>query len=80
MSAIDTILNSMRGRHISKTRQASVKTLPVWLLAWRWYCRCIDYNRSRQQLRKLSDHQLADIGLDRKKANQEADRWPKLRV
>jgi len=80
MGSIDTILNSMRGQHLDQTHQAPVNTLPVWLLAWRWYCRCIDFNRSRRQLRDLSDHQLADIGVNREQAKLEADRWPKLRV
>lgn len=80
MGAIDTILNSMRGQHFDQTCPAPVKTLPVWVLAWRWYCRCVDFNRSRRQLRGLSDHQLADIGMDREKADREADRWPKLKV
>ena len=80
MGAMDTILNSMRGQHLNQTRQSPVKTLPVWLLVWRWYCRCVDFNRSREQLRDLSDHELADIGISREQAMTEADRWPKLRV
>ena len=80
MGAIYTILNSMRGQHLSQTRPAPVKTLPVWLRAWRWYCRYVDFNRSRQQLRSLSDHELADIGITREQAMTEAERWPKLRV
>ena len=77
MGAIDTILNSMRGQHFDQTRYAPVKTLPFWMRAWRWYSRCIDYNRSRRQLRDLSDHQLTDIGINREQAILEADRWPK---
>ena len=80
MGAIDTILNSMRGQHPGQTRPAPVKTLPRWLLAWRWYCRFVDFNRSRRQLRDMSDHQLADIGISREQATAEADRGPKLRV
>jgi uncharacterized protein YjiS (DUF1127 family) len=80
MGSIDTILNSMRGHHLNQTRQAPVKTLPVWQLVWRWYCRCIDFNRSRRELRDLSDHELADIGISREQAMTEADRWLKLRV
>ena len=79
MGAIDTILNSMRGQHLNHTSQAPVKTLPVWLLAWRWYCRCIEFNRSRRQLRNLSDYELADIGITREQATAEAERWPRLR-
>ncbi len=80
MGAIDTILNSMRGQHLNQTRPAPVKALPAWLLAWRWYCRYVDFHRSRRQLRDLSDHELADIGISREQASAEADRWPKLRV
>ncbi len=80
MGAIDTILNSMRGQHLGQTRPVPVKTLPVWLVVWRWYCRYVDFNRSRRQLRNLSDHELADIGITREQATAEADRWPKLRV
>ncbi|WP_337660535.1 DUF1127 domain-containing protein [Anderseniella sp. Alg231-50] len=80
MGAIDTILNSMRGHHLNQTNHAPVKTRPVWLVVWRWYCRCIDFNRSRRQLRDLSDHELADIGISREQAMTEADRWPKLKL
>lgn len=80
MGAIDTMLNSMRGEHLNHTQQASVKTLPRWMLAWRWYCRCVEFNRSRRQLLGLSDHELADIGISRERAILEAGRWPKLRV
>ncbi len=80
MGAIDTILNSMRGQHFGHTRPAPVKALPAWLLAWRWYCRYVDFNRSRRQLRNLSDHELADIGISREQATAEAGRWPRLRV
>jgi len=80
MGSIDTILDSLRGQHLDETTQAPVKSIPLWLLAWRWYCRCLHYNRSRRHLRDLSDHQLADIGISREQAMSEADRWPRLRM
>jgi uncharacterized protein YjiS (DUF1127 family) len=80
MGAMDTMLNSMRGDRLNQTRQAPVKTLPRWLLAWRWYCRCVEFNRSRRQLLDLSDHELADIGISRERAIMEAGRWPRLQV
>jgi uncharacterized protein YjiS (DUF1127 family) len=80
MGAIDTILNSMRGQNLNRTRQAPVKTLPVWAIVWRWYCRCIEFNRSRRQLRDLTDYELADIGISREQAMTEADRFPRLRL
>jgi uncharacterized protein YjiS (DUF1127 family) len=70
----------MRGQHLNQTQQASVKTRPDWLLVWRWYGRCVEFNRSRRQLLDLSDHELADIGISREQAIMEAGRWPKLMV
>ena len=80
MSAIDTILNSMRGQHVDTTLPPPVRTVPVWVLVWRWYCRCVAFNRSRRHLRDMSDQQLADIGVSREEADREADRWPRLWV
>ncbi len=80
MGAIDTMLNSIRGEHLNQTRPAPVKSLPTWLLVWRWYRRCVEFNRSRRQLLDLSDHELADIGISRERAILEAGRWPKLMV
>ncbi len=80
MGAIGTMLNSMRANRFNQTQQAPVKTLPTWLLVWRWYCRCVEFNRSRRQLLGLSDHELADIGISRERAIIEAGRWPRLMV
>ena len=80
MGAIGTMLTSIRAGRLNQTQQAPVGTLPTWLLVWRWYCRCVEFNRSRRQLLGLSDHELADIGITRERANIEAGRWPKLLV
>lgn len=80
MGAIDAMLASVRAGRLNQTPPAPVNTLPAWSLAWRWYCRCVEFNRSRRQLLELSDHELADIGISRERAIREAGRWPKLLV
>jgi uncharacterized protein YjiS (DUF1127 family) len=80
MGSIDTILSSMRGHNVNQTLPAPVKTVPLWLSAVRWYCRWVEFHRSREQLRCMTDHELADIGISREDALCEANRWPRLRV
>jgi len=80
MGSIDTILNSMRGQHVNQTLPAPVKTVPVWMKAVRWYCRWVEFHRSREKLRHMSDYDLRDIGVSREDALREADRLPKFRL
>ena len=80
MGAIDTILQSMTGKASRQAVPAPVKVTSLWQRMNTWYREWSAFHRSREQLRDLSDHELADIGISRERAILEAGRWPKLRV
>ena len=63
---------SGRGRSINEVRE---ERLPSRLLRMiEWFQGKHERRRSRNALRRLDDHQLADIGLSREEAEAEASR------
>lgn len=79
MGAIDTILQSMTGKASRQTVPAPVKVTSLWQRMKAWYREWSAFHRSREQLRHLTDHELADIGITREQADEEANRPPRLR-
>lgn len=79
MGAIDTILQSMTGKTSRQTVPAPVKVATLWHRMNAWYRKWSAFHRSREQLRQLTDSELADIGITRAQAEEEANRPPRFR-
>lgn len=79
MGAIDTILGAMTGKTLSGTRPAPVQSVSLWSRAAKWYLNWREFHRTREQLRNLTDTELADIGITREQADEEANRPMRLR-
>lgn len=79
MGAIDTILGKMTGKAFEQTGSAPVTIVSLWRRACQWYLRWSEYHRTRAQLRNLTDSELADIGISREQADEEAARPMRFR-
>ena len=74
MGAIETILGRMTGKAFEQTGHAPVNLVSLWRRACRWYLRWSEFHRTRAQLRNLTDAELADIGVSREQADEEANK------